>query len=77
MTSLDLRFALRRLRRHLSASLAAVLTLALGIAAVTALFSVVRAVLLRPPPFRDPAALVVVRPHPVSRPFPLRKIWVY
>jgi putative ABC transport system permease protein len=63
MTPLDLRFALRRLRRHLPASLAAALTLALGLAAVTALFSVVRAVLLRPPPFQDPAALVVVRPH--------------
>ena len=32
MTTLDLRFALRRLRRHLPASLAAALTLALGIA---------------------------------------------
>ena len=68
MTPLDLRFALRRLRRHLPASLAAALTLALGIAAVTALFSVVRAVLLRPPPFRDPAALAVVRLHPLTSP---------
>jgi putative ABC transport system permease protein len=68
MTPLDLRCALRRLGRHLPASPAAALTLALGIAAVTALFSVVRAVLLRPPPFRDPATLAAVRPHPPSRP---------
>ena len=58
MTASDLRFALRRLRRHAAASIAATLTLALGVGAVTALFSVVRAVLLRPPPFRAPHELV-------------------
>ena len=47
MTASDLRFALRRLRRHRSTSLAGVLTLALGVGAVTALYSVVQAVLLR------------------------------
>jgi putative ABC transport system permease protein len=68
MTPTDTRFALRRLRRHGSASLAAALTLALGVGAVTALFSVVRAVLLRPPPFRAPHELVVVDLHPAGRP---------
>ncbi len=64
----DLRFALRRLHRHFSASLAAVLTLALGIGAVTALYSVVQSVLLRPPPFAAPDDLVAVMPHSRARP---------
>jgi hypothetical protein len=68
MTPLDLRCALRRLRRHLPGLPRRALTLALGIAAVTAPFRVVRAVLLRPPPFRDPATLAGVRLHPLSRP---------
>jgi predicted permease len=68
MTLHDLRFAVRHLRRRLSASVAAVLTLALGVAAVTALFSVVQAVLLRPPPFRAPDELVVVDLHPAGQP---------
>jgi predicted permease len=68
MTPSDLRFALRRLARQRSASIAAVLTLALGVGAVTALFSVVRAVLLRPPPFRAPHELVAVDLYPASRP---------
>ena len=68
MTASDLRFALRRHRRHGAASIAATLTLALGVGAVTALFSVVRAVLLRPPPFRAPHELVAVDLHPAARP---------
>ena len=68
MTLADLRFALRRFHRHFAVSLAAVLTLALGIGAVTALFSVVQAVLLRPPPFRAPAELVSVGTYPAGRP---------
>jgi len=68
MTLADLRFALRRLHRHFAVSLAAVLTLALGIGAVTALFSVVQAVLLRPPPFRSPDELVSVGTYPAGRP---------
>jgi hypothetical protein len=68
MTFSDLRFAIRRLHRHRSVSLAAILTLALGIGAVTALFSVVRTVLLRPPPFRAPDQLVGVDLHPRGQP---------
>jgi hypothetical protein len=64
----ELRFALRRLHCHRSAATAAVLTLALGIGAVTALFSVVRAVLLEPPPFRAPDELVGVTLTPRGRP---------
>ena len=67
MTASDLRFALRRLRRQGSATVAATLTLALGVGAFTALFSVVQSVLLRPPPFRSPGELVAVDLHPAGR----------
>jgi putative ABC transport system permease protein len=55
----DLRLALRGLARQPGLAAAAVLTLALGIGGNTAIFSVVDAVLLAPPPFRDPGRLVV------------------
>jgi predicted permease len=53
----NLRLAVRNLRHQLA--LAAILTLALGIGANSAIFSIVDAVLLTPPPFRDPGRLVV------------------
>src|SRR4051812_10707165 len=55
----DLRFAARTLGRQPGLAAAAVLTLALGIGANTAIFSLIDSLLLTPPPFRDPASLVV------------------
>ena len=56
----DLKYSIRQLRNNKLFSGVAVLTLALGIGATTAIFSVVYGVLLRPLPFRDPQRVVLV-----------------
>jgi len=60
---LDLRFALRSLTRHPGFALTAIVTLALGIGATTAIFSVVDAVILRPLPFERADRIVAIRNH--------------
>ncbi len=59
----DLRYAVRTLMRTPGFSLIAVAVMALCLGAATLLFTIVRSVLLRPLPFRDPARLVMVYEH--------------
>ena len=70
----DLRYAMRRLRKNPGVTSVAIITLALGIGATTAIFSVVYGVLLRPLPYSDPNRIMAIFEVTTSRSFsPIRR----
>lgn len=64
----DLRFGIRQMLKSPGFAIATILTIALGIGATTAIFSLVNAVLLRPLPFKDPDRLIAAGPVDDRRP---------
>jgi putative ABC transport system permease protein len=74
---LDLRHLGRNLRRHPTSAVAAALVLALTLGVGASIHAVVDAVLLTPPPFADPEALVIVGESPIDEPMGSRRPVAY
>lgn len=70
----NLRFGVRMLLKSPGSTSAVVIALALGIGASTAMFTVVRSVLLRPLPFKDPERLIRVYEHTLDDRFPYNNV---
>src|SRR5688572_11000166 len=64
----DIRYSIHSLRANPGFALISILTLALGIGATTAIFSVVNGVLLRPLPIDDPSRVVVITEYRLDEP---------
>lgn len=78
--SRDLAYAIRSLSRSPSFTIAAILTLSIGIGAATAIYSVIETILLRPLPFAGGDRLVELvewAPHPIAGQPPLRRGLTY